>query len=105
MSADDKVAISFDANGIPAGTMNISEIQRYQRLVAKTVVLGIGKDHDDYLSDLMAVGKGRDEMEKYLALVAAVTNLAEIVGSMLTLLDAMGVEGRAKLREVYEEQS
>lgn len=96
---DDKVAFSYDENGNISGTLNISEIQRYQREVAKTVVLSIGAE--DYMSQILALGRGRDEIEKYMALVGAVSDLADIVDSMLDLLEALGVESRTKLREIY----
>ncbi|WP_087484891.1 hypothetical protein [Brachybacterium massiliense] len=96
---DDKVAFSYDENGNISGTLNISEIQRYQREVAKTVVLSIGAE--DYMSQILALGRGRDEIEKYMALVGAVSDLADIVDSMLDLLEALGVESRTKLQEIY----
>lgn len=97
--ADDKVAFSYDENGNIAGALNISEIQRYQREVAKTVVLSIGAE--DYMSQILALGRGRDEIEKYMALVSAVSDLADIVDSMLNLLEALGYDSRSKLAEIY----
>lgn len=103
MSTDDKVAISFDENGVPNGTLNFSEIQRFNAAVTKAAVMNIGTDRVEFVNALLTVCRNRDETEKYFALVGALHDLADILDSCFELVEAQGIPARAKMREIWGE--